>query len=206
MNNNIIKRKDLNNNKSVYTNKSKPIKNVKKPHKRPFKEAPKKQAPKNRAPIKKAPVDKRDSKKKSQVKKLNNSKNLAQKKKPTQKQVKKDVKSQNMIYYKTALENMKNKNDTYKIAEAIMKTVMAKVEKIVHENQKEQMNKLNNITKIIQKRSMTKVHSDISLPPSIRHWKKKYPPKKKEKESNRFKRNVNQTLQKDQSSILFQGK
>ncbi|CAF4860040.1 unnamed protein product [Pieris macdunnoughi] len=72
--------------------------------------------------------------------------------------------------YKEILQNVKEKNDTYKLAEAIVKKVMSSVEKLMNENQKI----LNTMKpKIVQKRQMPKRtnKTDNNLP--RKHWIKK---------------------------------
>ncbi|XP_047505548.1 uncharacterized protein LOC125050039 [Pieris napi] len=80
--------------------------------------------------------------------------------------------------YKEVLQNVKEKNDTYKLAEAIVKKVMSSVEKLMNENQKI----LNTMKpKIVQKRQMPK-RNDIKMKKSTnktdnnlprKHWIKK---------------------------------
>ncbi|XP_045512199.1 uncharacterized protein LOC123706798 isoform X2 [Pieris brassicae] len=80
--------------------------------------------------------------------------------------------------YKEVLQNVKEKNDTYKLAEAIVKKVMSSVEKLMNENQKI----LNTIKpKILQKRQMPK-QNETKMKKSLnktdnnfpkKHWIKK---------------------------------
>ncbi|CAH4023643.1 unnamed protein product [Pieris brassicae] len=80
--------------------------------------------------------------------------------------------------YKEVLQNVKEKNDTYKLAEAIVKKVMSSVEKLMNENQKI----LNTIKpKIVQKRQMPK-QNETKMKKSLnktdnnfpkKHWIKK---------------------------------
>ncbi|CAK1543688.1 unnamed protein product [Leptosia nina] len=82
------------------------------------------------------------------------------------------VQKDKKISYRSLLQNVKEKNDTYKLAEAIVKKVMANVEKFINENQKQ----LNN-PKEIQKRSMPKNNTYSHKHKSGKNFKKKPLPK-----------------------------
>lgn len=119
--------------------------------------------------------------------------------------------------YKTALQNFKQKNDTYKLAEAIVKRVMTNVEKYMKENQKK-MNKQN----VIQKRSMAKHYNDKNKQKGSfiskknkavqklnkKPWDKKVSLKKqtiKPKQSKREKRSID-SLETNNSTSTVVGK
>ncbi|XP_045505587.1 uncharacterized protein LOC123702000 [Colias croceus] len=152
----IVKRNDKGIGKTGWTKKAPNVKSTK-----PLKK------PKNKPPSKKPPVKKPNARKNNT--KINKTKKMPsinktqrKPKKPTntkpanKKFMNKKPSPQELSKksYRSALQNVKHKNDTYKLAEAIVKRVMSKVDKIMSDNKMKNQNAAKG--KVVQKRSMQK--------------------------------------------------
>ncbi|XP_038218670.1 uncharacterized protein LOC119837215 [Zerene cesonia] len=179
----IVKRNDKGNGKSGWTKKAPNVKSTK-PMKKPKKQY--------KPPSKKPSVKKPNARK-------NNMKNNKNKKIPymnkTQRKPKKPTKTKpanrkfmnkkpsphelSKKSYRSALQNVKHKNDTYKLAEAIVKRVMSKVDKIMSDSKMRNQNAAKG--KVVQKRSMQKHY----------HHKKPTQAKSKKAKQNKTMKKVN---------------